>query len=122
MHPKSTATRRPATSYRPHIRRLSQGVYEIGSRTIPGALYTVTLTGRSSHTCTCPAYAHGRDCWHHAAARQASSFFSKWYGQAVRVAAPVVEAHAAAPAAPAAPAPIPFHQTAGYKALAACFS
>ncbi len=118
MQEKSTPSRRPtATSYRPHIRRLSQGVYEIGSRTIPGALYTTTLTGRSSHICTCPAFQHGRDCWHHAAARQASAFFAKWYGQAVRVATPLAKASPAA-----APAPVPFHQTAGFKALSECFA
>ncbi len=112
---KSTPSRKPtASSYRPHIRRLSQGVYQIGSRTIPGALYVVTLTGRSSHTCTCPSFVKGsRDCWHHAAAVQASAFFSKWYGQAVPVMAPTVTA---------APVAIPFKETAGYKALAACFA
>ncbi len=114
MHAQSTPSRRPtASSYRPLVRRLGQGVYQIGSRTIPGALYTVTLTGRDSHTCTCPAYAHGRNCWHAAAARQASAFFSKWYGQATPVITPVVEA---------APAVIPFHASAGYKALAECFA
>ncbi len=89
---QSTKPRRPtATSYRPIVRRLGQGVYQIGSRTVPGALYTVTLTGRDTHVCTCPAYTYGRDCWHHAAARQASAFFSKWYSQAVpRVVAPVM--------------------------------
>ncbi len=70
---QSTKPRRPtASSYRPHIRRLARGVYQIGSRTIPSALYTLTLTGRDSHTCTCPAFAFGRNCWHAAAARQAS--------------------------------------------------
>jgi len=117
MQEKSTPSRRPtATSYRPHIRRLGQGVYQIGSRTIPGALYTTTLTGRDSHTCTCPAFVKGggHDCWHHAAAVQASAFFAKWYGQAVP---------AMTPAAPAtAPAPVvPFHETAAYKAMHECF-
>ncbi len=115
---QSTKPRRPtASSYRPIVRRLGQGVYQIGSRTIPGALYVVTLTGRDTHICSCPAYAHGRDCWHHAAVRQASAFFAKWYGQVVRVAVPMV------PTSPAvAPAPIPFHQTAGYQRLAEAFA
>ncbi len=76
---QSTPPRRPtASSYRPHIRRLGKGVYQIGSRTIPGALYTVTLTGRDTHVCSCPSFVKaGRACWHAAAARQASAFFSK---------------------------------------------
>ncbi len=119
---QSTKPRRPTASrYRPLVRRLGQGVYQIGSRTIPGALYTVTLTGRSSHICSCPSFVKGsRDCWHHAAAVQASAFFAKWYGQAVRVAAPLVEA---------SPAAIPFRETvpparraAGMAALQECFS
>jgi len=120
VHPKSTPSRKPTTtSYRPIIRRLSQGVYQIGSRTIPGALYTVTLTGRSSHTCTCPSFVKaGRGCWHHGAARQASAFFAKWYGQASpRLAAPAINETPAA-----APTPIPFNQTAGYQRLAECFA
>ena len=118
MHPKSTPSRRPtAASYRPIVRRLGQGTYQIGSRTIPGALYVVTLTGRDTHVCSCPAYAFGRDCWHHAAARQASGFFERWYAQALPVMAP------AAPVPAAAPAPaIPFHETAGYKGLTECFA
>ncbi len=114
---QSTKPRRPtAASYRPIVRRLGQGVYQIGSRTIPGALYVVTLTGRDSHTCTCPAYAFGRDCWHHAAAVQASGFFERWYSQAlpVMVAAPTVE--------PAPTEAIPFHQTLGYQRLAEAFA
>ncbi len=84
---QSTKPQRPtASSYRPIIRRLDQGVYQIGSRTIPGALYTVTLTSCDSHTCTCPAFVKGsRDCWRHAAARQASGFFERWYSQALPV-------------------------------------
>ncbi len=115
---QSTKPRGPkASSYRPHIKRLARGVYQIGSRTIPGALYTVTLTGRDSHTCTCPAYAHARDCWHHAAARQASAFFSKWYSQAVpRMVAPVVDE------TPTPTEAIPFHQSLGYQRLAEAFA
>ena len=110
-----TPSRRPAaSSYRPLIRRLGQGVYQIGSRTIPGALYTTTLTGRDSHTCTCPAFAHGRTCWHTAAARQASAFFAKWYGQAVPAMNPAALATSPAPVAP-------FHETAAYKAMHECF-
>ena len=105
----------PATSYRPIVRRLGRGTYEIGSRTIPGALYTVTLTGVMSYTCTCKAYEHNRCCWHHAAARQASAFFSKWYGQAVPVMTP------AAPATSPAPV-VPFRETAAYKAMQECFA
>lgn len=116
MQEKSTPSRRPtASNYRPLVRRLGQGVYQIGSRTIPGALYTTRLTGRDSHTCTCLAYTHGRNCWHAAAARQASAFFTKWYGQAAPVMVP------AAPVAAPAPAAIPFHETAAYKAMHECF-
>ena len=118
MQEKSTNPRTPkASSCRPLVRRLGKGVYQIGSRTIPGALYTTTLTGRDSHTCTCPAYAHGRDCWHHAAARQASAFFAAWYGQAVPVMTPT-----ATPAPASVAVAVPFHETAGYKALAECFA
>ncbi len=114
---QSTKPRRPkASTYRPHIRRLGKGVYQIGSRTIPGALYTVTLTGRETHVCSCPAYAFGRDCWHHAAARQASAFFAKWYGQATRVMTLATQTPAAAPA------PIPFNQTTAFQRLAECFA
>ncbi len=126
MQEKSTPSRRPkASSYRPHIRRLGQGVYQIGSRTIPGALYTVTLTGRDTHVCTCPSFVKGsRDCWHHAAAVEASSFFSKWYSQASpRLVAPAIDETPASPVTPApAPAPIPFRQTTAFQRLAECFA
>ena len=116
MHAQSTPPRRPtASSYRPHIRRLARGVYQIGSRTIPDAFYTTTLTGRDTHTCTCPAYAHGRDCWHHAAAQQASAFFARWYGQATPVMASAI------PATPT-PSATPFHATEGYARLQECFA
>ncbi len=122
MQEKSTPSRRPtATSYRPIVRRLGQGVYQIGSRTVPGALYTVTLTGRDTHVCTCPSFVKaGRDCWHAAAARQASGFFERWYSQALPI---VVAVPVAAPLVEASSAPaIPFHQTVGYQRLAECFA
>ncbi len=78
-----------ASQHKPHARRLSRGRYEIESRTTPGVMYTVTLTGRDAYTCECRAHEFGRDCWHHAAAQQLSTVMERWYAQATTPAARV---------------------------------
>jgi len=82
----ATTSRTARATDKPIIRRLGRGTYQIGSRTIPGALYTTTLTGRDSHTCTCPAGQHGHMCWHADAARKASAVMQRWYAQATTTA------------------------------------
>jgi len=77
------ASNMTTNQHRPHVRRLGRGQYAIESRTTPGVVYTVTLTGRDTHTCTCRAHEFGRDCWHSGVARQLSRMMEAWYAQAV---------------------------------------
>jgi hypothetical protein len=64
----ATRSRKPYTpsvaraSYKPLVRKLgSHGLYRVQSATNPLVFYVIDTV---DNTCTCPAGAHGRDCWH----------------------------------------------------------
>jgi hypothetical protein len=80
---------------KPHMKYLGDGAYWVESRRFPGEGYKVT----ADH-CSCAAASYGRSCWHIKLVQQAVH----WTEQTQR-----------------ATTAAPFHESAGYQALAACF-
>jgi hypothetical protein len=91
---------------KPHIRRGSKPyLFHIESSTRPGLFH---ITDAYRLTCTCEAGRNGRRCHHLHQALEAE----KWYRRAELDAQQRRLAQASS---------VPFHETAGYRALAECF-
>jgi hypothetical protein len=66
MQQTTTRTYAPSLSratYKPRIQHLGHGLYRVQSASQPDTAYIVDSQDNPM-TCTCPAGAHGRRCWH----------------------------------------------------------
>jgi hypothetical protein len=94
--------------FKPTIRQGSRPyIFHVESQSQPRTFHTTDVLHL---TCTCPAGRRGLRCWHLRWAIQAEG----WYRRAAETARSRVAATVAA-------VQVPIHESAGYKALAACF-
>ncbi len=75
----------PATTFKPRVRRLSQGRYLVESTSRPGRGHTTTPT-----SCSCVGFSYRHHCKHVALVQALEPAMQQWYGQATPSAAPVV--------------------------------